>query len=72
LINSLYQIEGVFYADYLARDQKEASSEPVKLCHKENRAPGKAATGAKYLTAKATAKPEFCIPTSIDRVLHVR
>jgi hypothetical protein len=57
---------------YFERDQTAASNEPVKLCHNENSAPGSAAAGEKYLTAKATAKPEFCMPTSIARVLHVR
>ena len=57
---------------YFDRDHTAANNEPVKLCHNENSAPGKAAAGAKYLAANATAKPEFCMPTSIARVLQVR
>jgi hypothetical protein len=31
---------------YFERDQTAASNEPVKLCHNENSAPGRAAAGA--------------------------
>ena len=43
-------------------------SEPVKLWQMLNMAPGIAAVGSKCAIANATAKPEFCIPTSIDIV----
>lgn len=43
------------------------------LCHTLNTAPGTAAIGwaAKWLTASELAKPEFCIPTSIDMAAHL-
>ena len=52
-------------------DQTEASMEPERLCHREKTAPGRAAAAEKYLRARATASPEFCIPTSIAMVRQV-
>ena len=41
---------------------------PEKLCHTENMAPGTAAKGnmAKCVAASDVAKPEFCMPTSME------
>lgn len=41
---------------------------PEKLCHVEKMAPGTAANGnmAKCVAARDVARPEFCIPTSME------
>ena len=35
-----------------------------------NSAPGRAAAGLKNFIPKATARPEFCMPTSMANVRH--
>ena len=47
-----------------------AKIEPIKFCITEKIAPGRAANGfnAKFVFAKTTASPAFCVPTSIERV----
>ena len=49
----------------------DAKIEPDMLCHIENIAPGSVASGfrAKFAVASWMARPEFCIPTSIDRAV---
>lgn len=39
------------------------------LCHAEKTAPGTVAVGiaAKWAFARPTARPEFCMPTSMER-----
>lgn len=46
---------------------------PEKLCHVENMAPGTAASGnmAKCVAASDVARPEFCIPTSIEMAVRL-
>jgi len=65
------QFLSVFFPDFL-KLQYPARNDPDKLCHILNSAPGIAAITEKCLIAKATLNPEFCIPTSILRVRHVR
>ena len=53
--------------------KKVARIGPEILCHTENTAPGTAAIGliapvVANLVAKVAARPEFCIPISIERV----
>ena len=49
----------------------DAKIEPEILCQIEKIAPGKVASGfrAKFAVASWMARPEFCIPTSIDRAV---
>ena len=47
------------------RAQRLASSEPDTLCQTEKIAAGSAAAGAKCTVARAAARPEFCMPTSM-------
>ena len=51
--------------------QYVASAGPEMLCHKLKMALGTAVIGdaAKCTAAKATPKPEFCIPTSMAMAL---
>ena len=46
---------------------------PEKLCHTENMAPGTAAMGkrAKWVAAREVARPEFCIPTSMEMAVRL-
>ena len=45
-----------------------ARTAPEMLCHTENTAPGMVASGycAKWAAAREVARPEFCIPTSME------
>jgi len=52
-------------------DQYPASNAPEMLCQTLKMAPGSALSGVKYFMASATAKPEFCIPTSMAIVLQI-
>ena len=45
-----------------------ASTAPERLCQIENTAPGRAAAGEMYCAARPAARPEFCMPTSIETV----
>ena len=46
---------------------------PEKLCHVENIAPGTAARGnmAKWVAASDVARPEFCMPTSMEMAVRL-
>ena len=50
-----------------------ASIAPDTLCQTLNTAPGMVASGywAKCTVASDVARPEFCIPTSIDTARHL-
>ncbi len=48
-----------------------ARTEPVMLCQMLKKVAGRAAAGVKNLVANTTARPEFCIPTSMATVLQV-
>ena len=50
-----------------------ASTAPEMLCHTENTAPGMVASGywAKWAAARLVARPEFCIPTSMEMARHL-
>lgn len=52
------------------RDKMLAYTAPEMLCHTLNTAPGTAASGivAKWTVAREVARPEFCMPTSMDKV----
>ena len=43
------------------------------LCHTENTAPGMVASGycAKCAAARLVARPEFCMPTSMEIARHL-
>ena len=51
--------------------QKEARIGPEILCQILKKAPARAESDPKYLIANAVARPEFCIPTSIAKVLAI-
>lgn len=46
---------------------------PEKLCHAEKMAPGTAARGnmAKCVAASDVARPEFCMPTSMEMAVRL-
>jgi hypothetical protein len=50
-----------------------ATMAPLMLCHTLKMAPGMVARGykAKWVAARLLAKPEFCMPTSIDIALRL-
>ena len=55
------------------RAKKLARTAPEMLCHTENTAPGMVASGycAKWAAAREVARPEFCIPTSMEIARHL-
>ena len=57
-----------YSSDVLLLLHTEASNEPLMLCQTLNKAPGRAAVAEKNSVARATPRPEFCMPTSIAMV----
>ena len=45
---------------------QEAKRDPEMLCHTEKIAPAMPPAAVKYMRASVEARPEFCMPTSID------
>src|SRR5690606_36450454 len=57
-------------SSFLKRWKIVAAIGPLMLCQTLKMALGTAASGEKWAVAKATPRPEFCMPTSIDKALR--